>query len=169
MQDEDYVYTHDRIFILNTVVSSVCVGALAVASVMLTWRLYKVKRAGKKWWSRQKRVVGFNSMQLVIQLVNATFYLAPNADYLAKYEECPWHLLPVNVFGFIRWTCWAAVSSCSELWIMRCWCPGRWAQTNIASCRTAWEPGGFPVWVSSVSVHPASLLRLLQLWSKQVF
>ena len=89
-------------------------GALATSSAILTWRLYKVKRAGKKWWSRQKRVVTFMSTQLVIQLVNATLYLAPNAYYLTHYDSCPWHLLPINVFGFIRWTCWAAVSPCFE-------------------------------------------------------
>ena len=121
-QDEDYVYTHDRIFILNTVVSSMCVGALAVASAMLSWRMYNVKRSGKMWWSRQKRVVGFMCTQLVLQMVNVTFYLAPNAYYLVNYEACPWQLLPVHVFGFIRWTCWAAVSPCSKLGCLCRWC-----------------------------------------------
>ncbi|GAB4816053.1 hypothetical protein N2152v2_003099 [Parachlorella kessleri] len=45
---------------------------------------------------------------LVLQLVNAAFYLAPNAYYLAK-RECSWFLLPINVFGFMRWSCWAAL------------------------------------------------------------
>jgi hypothetical protein len=110
LQNDDYFVMHDNLAIINTVVASLCVAAVLGASLAYLARILSSVRAGKVWWPRQKRAVGFVGMQLGLQLVNAAFYLAPNSYYLHKYDECPWFLLPIHVFGFIRWTCWAAVS-----------------------------------------------------------
>ncbi|GAB4816055.1 hypothetical protein N2152v2_003101 [Parachlorella kessleri] len=107
--EDNYYFTHDNLMIANTVVGSLCLAALFAAGAALAWRVAQVNRAGKTWWRRQRRVVSFMATQLLVQLVNATFFLAPNAYYLANRDSCPWFLLPVNVFGSIRWTCWAAL------------------------------------------------------------
>ncbi|GAB4816054.1 hypothetical protein N2152v2_003100 [Parachlorella kessleri] len=107
--EDNYYFTHDNLMTANTVVGSLCVAALSAAAAALAWRVTHVNRAGKRWWPRQKRVVAFMATQLLVQLVNATFFLAPNAYYLANQDSRPWFLLPVNVFGSIRWTCWAAL------------------------------------------------------------
>ncbi|GAB4816056.1 hypothetical protein N2152v2_003102 [Parachlorella kessleri] len=106
---DNYFFMHDTVIVANTVVGSLCLAALLGAATALCWRITHVNWAGKAWWSRQRRVVILLSAQLWLQLVNATFYLAPNAYYLANRSECPYFLLPMNVFGFIRWTCWAAL------------------------------------------------------------
>ena len=110
--DDNYFLEDDHLIIANTAVASLCMTALLIAALILLWRTTHVCRDGLLWWPRQARIFAFASLQLVLQLVNATFYLAPNAYYLAK-QECAWFLLPISVFGFVRWSCWAAVSCCA--------------------------------------------------------
>ncbi len=53
---------------------------------------------------RRARLSALYYALLVVQLLNATFYLLPNAYSLGG--SCPWYSTVVDVSGFIRWTMW---------------------------------------------------------------
>ena len=69
---------------------------------------HSVHRAGRAWSPRRKTTVALFGLELAVQALNLTFYLAPNAYVLA--QPCSWFLLPVHVFALVRWTCQNTVS-----------------------------------------------------------
>ena len=55
-----------------------------------------------------------------VQLVNACFYVIPNAYIIAQWAHCVWFEMLINASGFLRWTCWNTVGSLARLTL-----PGR--------------------------------------------
>ena len=53
---------------------------------------------------RRARLSALYFALLVVQLLNAVFYLLPNAYSLGG--SCPWYGAVVDVSGFVRWTMW---------------------------------------------------------------
>ena len=65
---------------------------------------------------RRARLCALYFALLVVQLVNAIFYLAPNAYVLRG--SCRWYSGLVDVSGFVRWNMW--ISACARCALMPC-------------------------------------------------
>lgn len=77
-------------------------------------------------------MVAFVGAKLAVQLVNAVFYLLPNATELAS--PCSWFLLPINVYGVIRWSCWSLVRALAWGW----WQRWEWRFRELWWCGVVW-------------------------------
>jgi hypothetical protein len=107
MQSPGYFLQHNQIIIINLCAAVPCCAALLVAGLTFAARIGHAIKAEKKWRPYQKRAVSFVAIQLVLQLVNTVFYVAPNIYVLIK--EFTWYFLSIEVRQHGAWTWQKAV------------------------------------------------------------
>lgn len=105
-RDDSYFFTHNTLEVVNTVFASGCVLLLATCWGLYARRVYRSHQSKKRWSTRRLKAVQTTAAELTLQLVNATFFLLPNAYVLAK--DCAWFAFSDLVVwaAFVRWTCW---------------------------------------------------------------
>ena len=99
--DDSYFFQSDAVFILNTAFASLCLAGLAYSWGMYARRVWRSNRSGKRWSTRRLKAVQLTCTELTVQLVNAIFFLVPNAHVLAS--DCAWFDDLVNWSAYVRW------------------------------------------------------------------
>lgn len=101
-----YFWQEQTVPVINVSFASVCVAALLSCWLVYARRLLRLRLSGKRWSYRRRRSVQQVVAELSVQLVNAVFFLLPNAYLIVPSHHCGWFDGIITWSSFVRWTCW---------------------------------------------------------------
>ncbi|KFM23579.1 hypothetical protein F751_2838 [Auxenochlorella protothecoides] len=90
--------------ILNVTVGAICLVTLLFALWLLLWRIHRAMLSGRTWTRPRRFLVNLALWELGLQVVNLTFFLAPNAAWLA--DPCTPFRGVVHGAVFVQFSCW---------------------------------------------------------------
>lgn len=90
--------------ILNVTVGAICLVTLLFALWLLLWRIHRAMLSGRTWTRPRRFLVNLALWELGLQVVNLTFFLAPNATWLA--DPCTPFRGVVHGAVFVQFSCW---------------------------------------------------------------
>ena len=113
-QSDRFVFEHDTLFVVNTVVASLQIAALLFFLSYFARRMVRSTLSHKRWSPRRLYGVVMSFTELMLQLINSCAFLTPNVRALAT--GCAW-FSPVTLWAsFTSWTVW---NTLFLLWIIQ--------------------------------------------------